>query len=184
MAFARQMPNRNSHEILLLYNERKMATWAHKIFKQVRVQNCKEGCVFPMAVVPILHHVEVGRNEHRIDAPHFTPQNLQKSVYELTLKFFNFQSNALFWKVQGLWCNFFYFYITFSYQKNVKMEIFNCLWYSCIVLGLIIFVWWFSEWRKSRIYCDAKHFIILTYNERVYNEVGDESFNSGTSKNL
>ena len=96
MAFARQMPNRNSHEILLLYNERKMATWAHKIFKQVRVQNCKEGCVFPMAVVPILHHVEVGRNEHRIDAPHFTPQNLQKSVYELTLKFFNFQSNALF----------------------------------------------------------------------------------------
>ena len=38
--------------------------------------------------------------------------------------------------------------------------------------------------KIKNLYCDAKDFIILTYNERVYNEVGDESFNSGTSKNL
>ena len=31
---------------------------------------------------------------------------------------------------------------------------------------------------KNLLY--AKHFIILTYNERVYNEVGDESLDSGT----
>ena len=32
---------------------------------------CKGGCVFLMVVVAMLFHVEIGRNDHREDAPHF-----------------------------------------------------------------------------------------------------------------
>ena len=31
----------------------------------------KVGCFFPMVIVSILSHVELGRDEHRKDAPHF-----------------------------------------------------------------------------------------------------------------
>ena len=33
--------------------------------------SCKVGCVFLMVVVAMLFHLEIGRNHHRKDAPHF-----------------------------------------------------------------------------------------------------------------
>ena len=39
----------------------------------------KVGCVFLMVVVAMLFHVEIGRNDHREDAPHFMKLSRQRN---------------------------------------------------------------------------------------------------------
>ena len=40
----------------------------------------KVGCIFPMVVISIVRHAELGRNDHREDAPHFTFQTFHVAL--------------------------------------------------------------------------------------------------------
>ena len=48
----------------------------------------KVGCVFPMVVVSMLFHAEIGRIDHREGAPHFSNPNLTLKIPKFASKNF------------------------------------------------------------------------------------------------
>ena len=107
---------------------------------------------------------------------------LYKKLFSLTSKFFSFLSSALFFgkKSDDYDLVFFYFYTRFYHKENVELfQLFMVFFKLSDNFCLMIF-------RMSKIQnllsCETFHH--LDYIMRIYNEVGDESFDSGTAKNL
>ena len=81
------------------------------------VRTFKVGCAFPMVVVSLLSHVEIGRNDDWEYAPHFRKSYLDRIARFLFLnRFFDFNLwFGLFGKVRIFW---YYFGVKWGFNKN------------------------------------------------------------------
>ena len=122
----------------------KMAIPIMTIFVKNSKKTYKVGCVFPMVVVFILHHVEFGPNGLREDAPHFLGRILKNSRIYPYYNFGDSPSEMTIWVKGSSDPSYFIFELYGGNSRirhvttlNLNDIIFNRFWVDLAIHDLI-----------------------------------------------